>query len=89
MRSGRGRTFIYCGDPLGQCPFSQRKSPGRRAAGRGGGRGDLPPPAPLLIATVDKFAQMPWKGETQMLFGQVNGYCPRHGFRSPEIEDCD
>ena len=39
----------------------------------------------LLIATVDKFAQMPWKGETQMLFGQVNGYCPRHGFRSPEI----
>ena len=27
----------------------------------------------LLIATVDKFAQMPWKGETQMLFGRVNG----------------
>ena len=27
----------------------------------------------LLIATVDKFAQMPWKGEVQMLFGQVNG----------------
>ena len=25
----------------------------------------------LLIATVDKFAQMPWKGEVQMLFGQV------------------
>ena len=33
----------------------------------------------LLIATVDKFAQMPWKGEVQMLFGQVNGYCERHG----------
>ena len=30
---------------------------------------------------------MPWKGEVQMLFGQVNGYCARHGFRSPEIED--
>jgi len=41
----------------------------------------------LLIATVDKFAQMPWKGEVQMLFGQVNGYCERHGFKSPEIED--
>jgi hypothetical protein len=41
----------------------------------------------LLIATVDKFAQMPWKGEVQMLFGQVNGKCERHGFRSPEIED--
>ncbi len=30
---------------------------------------------------------MPWKGEVQMLFGQVNGYCERHGFKSPEVED--
>jgi hypothetical protein len=44
-------------------------------------------PPSLVIATVDKFAQMPWKGETQMLFGKVNGVCPRHGFLSPEIED--
>ena len=36
---------------------------------------------------MDKFAQMPWKGETQMLFGQVDGVCDRHGFRSPEIDD--
>ena len=43
----------------------------------------------LLIATVDKFAQMPWNGKVQMLFGQVEGYCTRHGFRSPEIEDAD
>ena len=43
----------------------------------------------LLIATVDKFAQMPWNGAVQMLFGQVNGRCSRHGFRSPEIEDKD
>jgi len=28
----------------------------------------------LIIATVDKFAQMPWKGATEMLFGQVNGF---------------
>ena len=39
----------------------------------------------LLIATVDKFAQLPWKGETQMLFGRVNSYCPRHGYGSPEL----
>ena len=38
----------------------------------------------LLIATVDKFAQMPWNGEVQMLFGQVDGHCDRHGFRSPD-----
>ena len=86
---GRGRTFQYCGDPLGKCPFSFKQSPDegipivvvdeeiyRR----------LPS---LVIATVDKFAQMPWKGATQMLFGRVSGRCPRHGFRSPEIEDSD
>jgi hypothetical protein len=32
---------------------------------------------------------MPWKGEVQMLFGKVNSYCPRHGFRSPDIDDTD
>lgn len=86
---GRGRTFQYCSDPLGQCPFSMRQSPDeglpivvvdeeiyRRVPS-------------LLIATVDKFAQMPWKGETQMLFGKVTGKCPRHGYRSPELEDAD
>jgi len=84
---GSARTLTYCGDKFGQCLFSRRQAPDeglpvvvvdeeiyRR----------LPT---LLIATVDKFAQMPWKGEVQMLFGQVNGFCERHGFKSPEIED--
>jgi len=86
---GPGRTFIYCGDQYGLCPFSRRKAPDE----------GLPVlvvdeeiyrrlPA-LLIATVDKFAQMPWNGAVQMLFGQVNGYCTRHGFRSPDIHDAD
>ena len=74
---------------MGQCLFSARRSPDeglpvvvvdeeiyRR----------LPS---LLISTADKFAQMPWKGETQMLFGRVNGYCTRHGYRSPEVRDKD
>jgi len=85
---GRGRVFMYCGDPTGECPFSQRQS----ALWEEG----LPLmvvdeeiyhrlPA-LLISTVDKFAQMPWKGETQMLFGQVNARCERHGFLSPDME---
>ncbi|MCT7953079.1 DISARM system helicase DrmA [Ancylothrix sp. C2] len=86
---GQGRTLIYCGDALGRCLFTQKQSPTeglpivvvdeeiyRR----------LPT---LLIATVDKFAQMPWNGAVQMLFGKVDGYCTRHGFRSPEIEDSD
>ena len=86
---GRARTFQFCSDKLGHCLFS------RRQASQEG----LPIVVvdeeiyrrlpTLLIATVDKFAQMPWKGETQMLFGRVNGYCPRHGYRSPELEDAD
>ena len=85
--AGRARTFQYCGDKMGRCSFSWKQSPDeglpivvvdeeiyRR----------LPS---LLIATVDKFAQMPWKGETQMLFGRVNGHCSRHGFVSSEVED--
>ncbi len=43
----------------------------------------------LLIATVDKFAQMPWNGATQMLFGQVDKRCSRHGFHAPDLEDKD
>jgi len=86
---GRGRTFIYCSDPYGQCPWSFAQSPDE----------GLPVlvvdeeiyrllPA-LLISTVDKFAQLPWRGQTQMLFGQVDKYCSRHGFRSPDLEDKD
>jgi len=82
-----GRCVTYCGDNLGRCEFTEAQAP----------REGLPvmvvdeeiyrrPPS-LLIATVDKFAQMAWKGETQMLFGKVTGECPRHGFLSPEIED--
>jgi hypothetical protein len=37
----------------------------------------------LLIATVDKFAQMPWKGDVQSLFGFVDRECDRCGFLTP------
>ena len=86
---GRSRTQVHCSDVLGECPFSRRQAPEeglpvvvvdeeiyRR----------LPS---MMIATVDKFAQMPWNGQVQMLFGKVDGYCERHGFRSPETDDTD
>jgi hypothetical protein len=38
-------------------------------------------PPSLVIATVDEFAQLPWKGDTQALFGQVSRRCTRHGPR--------
>ena len=38
----------------------------------------------LVIATVDKFARMPWEGRVQSLFGQVSRRCERHGYLTPE-----
>ena len=86
---GEGRTYTFCGDTLGSCPFSRRQAP----------KEGLPVivvdeeiyrrlPS-ILISTVDKFAQLPWEGETQMLFGRVDGRCERHGYRSSEIDDAD
>lgn len=34
----------------------------------------------MLIGTIDKFARMPWVGETQALFGKVDGEVPGWGF---------
>jgi hypothetical protein len=40
----------------------------------------------LVIATVDKLAQLPWKGYAGMLFGRVHQRCPRHGFRHGDLD---
>jgi len=82
-----GRCVTYCGDSLGRCEFSEAKSPKEGLPVMVVDEEIYRRPPSLLIATVDKFAQMPWKGETQMLFGKVTEECDRHGFLSPEIED--
>jgi hypothetical protein len=87
FKSGVGRTFIYCGDRLGRCDFSRAKS---KDFG-------LPilvvddeiyrwPPS-MLIATVDKFAMMAWRGQVRTLFGRADKECSRHGLLWPEA-DC-
>lgn len=40
----------------------------------------------LVIATVDKLAQLPWKGYAGMLFGRVHRHCARHGYRHPDLD---
>lgn len=85
----RGRTLIYCGDATGRCTFSVGRAPGEGLPVLVVDEEIYRQLPSLLIATVDKFAQMPWNGVTQTLFGQVSGYCERHGFRSPDLDDAD
>ncbi|MFB6770458.1 DISARM system helicase DrmA [Streptomyces sp. NPDC056337] len=86
------RTFVTCPDAF-ECPF------GTSAFGLPAEELGLPvlvvdeeiyrfPPS-LVIATVDKFAQLPWKGDTQALFGQVSRRCTRHGYVTPSAVDTD
>jgi hypothetical protein len=81
----RRRVLLHCSDPEGDCPFTPRRSPDE----------GLPvltvdeeiyrlTPA-LVIATVDKLAQLPWRAATAPLFGLVASECPRHGWQNPEF----
>jgi hypothetical protein len=41
----------------------------------------------LVVATVDKFARMPFKGETQALFGRRDRFSPAYGHLTPAHGD--
>jgi hypothetical protein len=71
----QGLTKVFCGDPVKRCDFS---------------KGDGIPvltvdqeiyhrPPTMMIATVDKFAMMAWRGQVRTLFGRVSQECERHG----------
>lgn len=84
-----GRTLVYCGDKKGHCEFSHGKSsklphPGIPVLTVDEEIYHRPPT--MMIATVDKFAMMAWRGQVRTLFGRVNQECERHGLLWP---DCD
>lgn len=89
VAQGRCRTITYCGDTYGQCLFSKAKSKDEGLPVVVVDEEIYRRPPSLLIATVDKFAQMPWNGATQNLFGRVSRICPRHGFRAHDLDDSD
>ncbi len=76
------RTITYCGDKKGRCEFSKGKSSKQAHPG-------IPVlvvdeemyhrPPTMMIATVDKFAMMAWRGQVRTLFGRVSQECERHG----------
>ena len=80
------RVRVFCGDANGDCPYSRRRSPeGLPVLTVDEEVYRLTPD--LVIATVDKFAQLPWKAATSTLFGLVDSRCDRHGWRSPDFDE--
>ena len=84
-----GRTLVYCGDKKGNCEFSRGRSSKSLRPG-------IPVltvdeeiyhrPPTMMIATVDKFAMMAWRGQVRTLFGRVTQECERHGLLWPGCE---
>jgi hypothetical protein len=74
------RVLLHCSDPDGRCEFSPRQSAeGIPAVVVDEEVYRLVPS--LIIGTVDKFAQLPWRAAAGHLFGVVSSRCPRHGYR--------
>ncbi len=82
----RRRVYLFCGDPDGRCRFSRaRSNEGLPALVTDEEIYRLVPA--LVIGTVDKFAQLPWRSATAHLFGHVTSHCSRHGYRNPDTDD--
>ncbi len=84
----RRRVLVYCSDPEGDCAYSPRNSPGEGLPVLVTDEEIYRLTPSLIIGTVDKFAQLPWRASTASLFGTVDQLCPRHGYISPDITWC-
>ncbi|MDH6291896.1 DISARM system helicase DrmA [Rhodococcus opacus] len=82
----RRRVLTHCPDPEGGCPFSRRQAPDEGLPVLTVDEEVYRLTPSLVIGTVDKFAQLPWRASTATLFGQVDSRCARHGWRNPDFE---
>ena len=82
-----GKTLIYCGDVRQGCEFSKKNSRDLGIPVSVVDEEIYRRPPSMLIATVDKFAMMSWKGQVRTLFGRATEECERHGLLWPEA-DC-
>lgn len=81
------RVLLYCPNAEGAdaCPFSRKRSDeGLPILTVDEEIYRLLPS--LVIATVDKLAQLPWRGFAGLLFGRTRQRCPRHGYRHDDLD---
>ncbi|UNO39420.1 DISARM system helicase DrmA [Streptomyces sp. MST-110588] len=85
----RRRVLLYCGRAEGEdrCPFSRRSAPGEGIPVLTVDEEIYRLAPAMVIATVDKFAQLPWNGYAGLLFGRVTEWCPRHGYRHADLDE--
>jgi hypothetical protein len=80
------RVYLYCSDADGTCPFSRRQSPNEGIPVLTTDEEIYRLMPSMVIGTVDKLAQLPWRGQAGMIFGRANRRCSRHGFRHPDLD---
>ena len=85
----RRRILLYCpsGEGPDPCPFSEMRSPAEGLPILTVDEEIYRLLPSLVIATVDKLAQLPWHGYAGMLFGRVSQRCPRHGYRHDDMDE--
>ena len=85
----RRRILLYCpsGEGPDRCPFSEMGSPGEGLPILTVDEEIYRLLPSLVVATVDKLAQLPWRGFAGMLFGRVSQWCPRHGYRHEDMNE--
>ena len=84
--SHRWRVIVTCGDSKGRCPFTAKRSDGEGIPILTVDEEIYRLLPDLVIATADKFAQLPWQGATSSLFGRVTRRCSRHGYRTADLD---
>ncbi|MER5758508.1 DISARM system helicase DrmA [Streptomyces sp. NPDC002082] len=84
----RRRVLLYCprGEGEGRCPFSRLGAPGEGIPVLTVDEEIYRLAPAMVIATVDKLAQLPWNGYSGLLFGRVTEWCPRHGYRHEDLD---
>lgn len=82
--NGAKRTLLYCSNR--DCEFTKRKAPGEGVPVVTVDEEIYRFLPSFVIATVDKFAQLPWQGPLKMLFGRVDRRCSIHGYRHPDLD---